>query len=55
MPEATMTSAKPMPIAKAIWRGLMRRIVGAAGVLSGLLTRPNLLNRAGAGGIVGLG
>jgi hypothetical protein len=51
MPEATVISANPTPIATTIWLGLMRRVIGVAGVLSGLLTRPNLPNAARPGGI----
>ena len=52
IPETTVISANPIPIAMTIWVGVMRRGVDAAGVLSGLLTRPNLPNPAGPGGIV---
>src|SRR5918997_3039262 len=38
MPEMTVTTANPTPIARATYVGLMRRDVDAAGVLSGLLT-----------------
>src|SRR5690554_6460278 len=53
MPDSRVTTAIRTPSARTTWCGEMRRGPRAAGVLSGLLTGPNLPNPAERGGILG--